>query len=327
MSQSVVDVGVIANTKSSKYLDVIAITSSQSWSPPKDCIADIVVIGAGGAGAGGSQYQSARYSASGGGAGGFCKKLDANLLKSNSYTLTVGAGGPKVRGSTRFYGTDGGSSSFVGEGLHLTSNGGRGGRSHTASVNVSQGGTASGGDINRTGGSSTISSNYMNASGGGAVAVIDSALANTVSNDGAGIASNGNGAMFLSDLDFLGVGMLRDIKPNKHFTQFSFSAMRRFPLFDTPGLGVGGQGFRVQGIEGGSSSTAEYFRGQDGGMFAGGGALVNSWSGRPNNLHGELSAGNGGVGGGGGAIYSDVFGINNGAGGDGVIFIAIKEYL
>ena len=62
---------------------------------------------------------------------------------------------------------------------------------------------------------------------------------------------------------------------------------------------------------------------QSGGMFAGGGAVYSSSSG-----DGNFIAGDGGVGAGGGlglGSNNSVYG-RSGRGGDGIIFIAVKEY-
>lgn len=321
----------------SKYKELITLTSSQSWSPDRDMAADVVVIGAGGSGA--AQSQSAVDRPTGGAAGGFCKSSDVTLLQATSYTAVVGAGGEEVNAASgaASVGNNGGTTSFTDSGsLNLISNGGEGGvRIPSLSVTLANGGTASGGDINLTGGDSGgNTSNPSFTNGGANVDVGFGKNRSTVlpyevySSSGRGILGDtkatailfgfsglttGHGAAFIPNLDFLGVITNPDPLP------IAFrSRDGDISITTTPDIGVGGAGIF-------SSNSTGVLYAQNGGMFAGGGSahIDSSSSG------GQCSAGNGGIGGGGGYALGDSSGhsVRSGRGGDGIIFIAVKEYL
>ena len=125
----------------------IFLSKSQTWVPPQDGNIMIHVIGAGGSGAarfGNNQMTS-------GAAGGYCRKNSLAVTTSGSFTVVIGAGGASVGGGTSNAGIAGGNTTFAGTGLGstLTANGGGGG--NLGYTNAS-GGTASGGDVNNTGG-------------------------------------------------------------------------------------------------------------------------------------------------------------------------------
>ena len=134
-------------------LPQIALTHCQTWVPPQDGNVCIHVIGAGGAGAGGTGSTTGFKSGS---AGGYCKKNSLAVTTGGSYTVVVGAGGI---GGGNIDGTSGGNSTVAGTGLSatLTANGG--------SNFSGGGGTAANGDVNNTGGAGTVEG------GGGAVGV------------------------------------------------------------------------------------------------------------------------------------------------------------
>jgi len=130
---------------------------SQTFVPPRNGNVTIHVIGGGGSGAAG-QNQTEH----GGSAGGYCQKTTLAVTTAGSFTVVVGAGGLGTEGQV---GLAGGNSTCAGTGLSatLTANGGGGGPKQNAQANT--GGTASNGDVNRTGGGTKVMS------GGGAVGI------------------------------------------------------------------------------------------------------------------------------------------------------------
>ena len=125
----------------------IFLSKSQTWVPPQDGNICIHVIGAGGSG---SAWNSSNISS--GAAGGYCKKNSLAVTTSGSFTVVVGAGGAPVFNSQT--GQAGGATTVAGTGLSstLTANGGSGGKYGIPSV----AGTASGGNVNYTGGASAV---------------------------------------------------------------------------------------------------------------------------------------------------------------------------
>ena len=339
MSVSTVDVGVVA-ANSSNYEQVIVLTTSQNWSPQQDCIADVVVIGAGGSGAL-SEVLNTSKRPTGGAAGGFCKKFDLNLQSSVVYNATIGAGGVGEVGSNLDYraGRNGGASSFTGSGITpLIANGGEGGvLIPRLSATIASGGGASGGDINLAGGDSggetSGSSDCIN--GGANVDVGFGKNRKTHGNEqfianGRGVLGDskekvlwltspvsmtGHGAAFINNLDFLGI--IKKPSPAMPIaTQYETMTM---PI-TIPDIGVGG----FCAAEANSNLPVGAYA-QSGGMFAGGGSART----RSASSGGKAVAGNGGLGGGGGAVIGNSKNhfIAAGDGGDGIIFIAIKEYV
>lgn len=121
---------------------VVVITATQTWSPPVNCWAEVIVQGGGASGPAGSNSQP-------GGPGGGTAIKFLQLLASVTYTATVGSGGAATTAST---GNAGGTSSFSGAGITtITANGGP-----SVGNSGGVGGTATGGDINITGGPSCL---------------------------------------------------------------------------------------------------------------------------------------------------------------------------
>ena len=133
-------------------LPQIALTHSQTWVPPQDGNICIHLFGAGGSGDGKNNSQFS------GGAGGYCRKNSLAVTTSGSYTVLVGVA---PRTSNDAVAVAGGNTTFAGTGLSstLTANGGT-----LQSGDYGAGGTASNGDVTRTGGAGNI---Y----GGGAVGI------------------------------------------------------------------------------------------------------------------------------------------------------------
>ena len=141
------------------------ITSSGTFTPLLDGDAYLILVGGGGSGAVGRDpltSSASSWNLAGGGAAGMCIHK-ANILTSQSYSLTCGAGhtnslslGSNVAGAQN--GGTGGTSTLSGNGISLTANGGNGGQAASAArtdtdVSGGTGGSASGANIyNVTGG-------------------------------------------------------------------------------------------------------------------------------------------------------------------------------
>ena len=125
----------------------IFLSKSQTWVPPQDGNIMIHVIGAGGSGS----ASNSPSTNGGGGAGGYCRKNSLAVTTSSSFTVVVGAGHVPVLVNQP--GGNGGASTVAGTGLSatLTANGGTG-HPRTDAASTAAGGTASGGDVNNTGG-------------------------------------------------------------------------------------------------------------------------------------------------------------------------------
>lgn len=146
-------------------------------------------IGGGGSGGCGGSFGFA----TGGSAGGLAVKI-VPLEAGASVTIVVGAGGPSASAVTNVTspGNPGGQTTATGPGVALIANGGLGGLVSTAStgtLNPPSGGTASGGDMNVTGGSpdGIALGSTKSSTSGAAVGVYGFTPPNTtVSADGAG---------------------------------------------------------------------------------------------------------------------------------------------
>jgi mucin-19 len=164
-------------------LETIVLTTSQTWTPPANGTARIHVIGGGGSGGSNTQGYS-------GSAGGYCRK-DVTLSTGTNWTIVVGSGGTPT-GSNQ--GTQAGGNSSATDGSStLTANGA------TPSGFTSVPGTASGGDVNYTGGQGSNGNVFP---GGGAVSVHSS---------GGGDAAFGGGGTSDAGVDGfvpLGLGQL-----------------------------------------------------------------------------------------------------------------------
>lgn len=122
-------------------------TSSGTWTRPSGCLKVKVTVQGGGGG--GADGDAVNCGAGGGGGGCAIEYIDVSAIA--SVPVTVGAGGAKE--------TVGGNSSF---GAHCQGNGGAGATSYYGFA----GGSASGGDINLTGGMSDAGGPYKGGQGG-----------------------------------------------------------------------------------------------------------------------------------------------------------------
>ena len=144
------DIGVTVQAYDADTLTNVVIqtfTASGTYTPTAGMVKCIVEVQAPGGGGGGPQ--TGHYNAGGGGAGGYAKKLLTAADIGASQTVTINAANPGTGGAIDANGVAGGSVTF---GAIITCNGGLGGGAGGAG---SAGGSASGGDINITGGSGT----------------------------------------------------------------------------------------------------------------------------------------------------------------------------
>ena len=160
----------------------VHITTSQTWTPPYNGVGTIHLIGAGGGG--GSDKAGNRRS--GGAAGGYCKK-EVTFSTSTNWTMVVGAkgNGTSDQSGSGANGSAGGNTTATDGTISLAANGGGGGINGTPAV-----GTASGGDVNFSGGSSNLGQS------GGAVG--------TTANGQNGVGGfNANYGIYTADSDFI----------------------------------------------------------------------------------------------------------------------------
>lgn len=198
-----------AVTYSGAILSQQVIGSSRTWVCMMTGEYLISAIGGGGSGAL-SPSSGNGLGATGGQAGGFSQKR-VKLLAGDRITLTIGAGGA-AQATNGANGNAGGATTVVGVGVNLVANGGEGGKTAPAGAGTipgaSAGGTASGGDINVTGGgsgSATVAAvaSCMAVTGGGAVGVYgigyasgdaSSSVAYIARTGGAGVGGNSGNA-------------------------------------------------------------------------------------------------------------------------------------
>ena len=260
------------------------LTTSQTWVPPQDGNICIHVVGAGGSGSLGGWTN--RPNMRGGGAGGYCKKNTLAVTTSGSFTVVLGSGGtPALNNSgstsTSIDGVDGGNSTVAGTGLGstLTANGGQRG----ARVSLGSGGTASGGDLNYTGGTG------KNYAGGGGVNLTNTGTTHNATN----IAWNSG--------FYAGYPQV----------QGNFWESKEGVLMG----GMAGRGFFNNSAYLGNSATMP----SDGEPLAGGGNVL---YGSSTTAIGSVYGGDGGFGAGGGACTTrdGDFGVS-GRGGNGIVVI------
>ena len=154
--------------ESGRLLRVTIFTASGTWNKGVGTNSvEVEVVAGGGAGGGTGTTGASQYSSgAGGSAGGYARKFISNVA--SPQTVTVGAGGSGVSGAA---GNSGQSSSF---GALVSATGGGGGQRSAASAGSTYSspgasGTATGGDINISGGSGSpgwTGASITNGSGG-----------------------------------------------------------------------------------------------------------------------------------------------------------------
>jgi hypothetical protein len=251
----------------------IVLGYSQTWVPPVDGNICIHVVGAGGGGRG--QTNAARLSA---GAGGYCKHNSLAVTTSGSFTVVVGAGGAGSYNAG--VGGNGGNTTVSGTGLSstLTANGGTGA---DAAYPDSPGGTASGGDVNNTGGAG---GSY----GGGAVGITGTGNSGSVTN-----AWRGGSCDVVGPESLMGHGYICG--------------------------GIGGDTLETYTTNSQYYGPTTHSPNGNGGFLAGGGTVHMRISGSSARLHGG-HGGIGGGGGGGRNEYSSNTSYG-GSGGNGIVII------
>ena len=116
---------------------IITNLGTQTYSPPANCRGMYVYCTGGGGGGGGVQSSGtagvgATGCGAGGGAGGTAIGWVVGSAISGSYSIIIGSGGPG--GGAAAAGATGSLSSFVGNGINLSANGGLGGSGHTSTT-------------------------------------------------------------------------------------------------------------------------------------------------------------------------------------------------
>lgn len=312
--------------------DMQLITSSTTWTALRSGKYRITAIGAGSSG---SMVRSSNGSsgyAQGGTAGGLTQKT-ISLVAGNQLTIVVGLGGA-ARGTASpgsvVIGLGGGNTTVGGPGISLIAYGGNAPSAAPGSgalVEVT-GGSATGGDINTTGGSSPArpDTSYHGGSSGAAVGVFTSVGypglvgQGNLTPGGSGIGGIGNtysgGGSFGPAVtsSYGGPGRtLEQLTGNSDGASYSPVGSSFFALLNGQGGRYnyhGGAGGGGGGGGGGSSGATS----GNGGWLAGGGMGATST--------GNYYAGSGGFGGGGGAMFSySASTCYSGKGGDGLVVI------
>lgn len=175
----------IGGSGGSATLETIILPKSQTWTPPLNGTGIIHVIGAGASGTGDASTNKS------GGAGGYSRKA-VTFATGTNWTIVIGAGGTSTAGSQGTW--PGGNSTAADGSSSLTANGGQG------YPNAPLGGTASGGDVNFTGGKG--GANLVG--GGGAVGVFANGSTSISLRGGSTTDANGGLDQFLP----LGLGQL-----------------------------------------------------------------------------------------------------------------------
>jgi hypothetical protein len=286
----------------------IIIPESISWTSPISGPAIVTCIGGGASG--GAAYSSGGVAAAVGGSAGGTAKKKVTLVKDQSYTVTIGAGGAAVTSSvdgTPVDGNDGGDTTFT-DGASLTIVGGGGnkgmGRASAGTVTGATGGTGTGGDLNFTGGSSgdATCTSFRARSGGGSVGLFADGHNSGDAVETDGTAARGAGADVGVDGDNNTNG---DGKPKGAYglghigVNVSVSPSIIQDIFHAPTKSCND----AKGSAWGCGGTYD----SPGGLFAGGGG-----------------AGDGGNFGGGGGGHAANSSCTSGAGGNGVCVIEFR---
>jgi hypothetical protein len=173
----------------------VPFTSSGTFTVPAYVYKLKATVVGGGGGGGGSAYTNS--GGAGGGGGGGCAIKILSVSPGDTFTVTIGPGGTAGSSSNGTGGT-GGNSSFVGGSYNIVGNGGNGG---TGGNNLPAlggiGGSASGGDLNLTGGGGGSGFNDSNSgrntpgNGGGAAFIGAGARGNTAASANSGGGGGG----------------------------------------------------------------------------------------------------------------------------------------
>ena len=136
-------------------------TSSGTWTKPTGVVTVVVEVQGAGGGGNCAVTDTTRNA---GGAGGYAKKL-IDVSGISSSTITIGSGGSgSATGDTSVHGGDGGASSWADGTNTITGNGGEGG--YYDSTGPSNGGTATGVELNIQGERGNARNYYQDHKGG-----------------------------------------------------------------------------------------------------------------------------------------------------------------
>lgn len=311
--------------------DMQLITASMTWTALRPGKYRITAIGGGSSGSIVKPSSISVGFAQGGTAGGLSQKT-IKLVSGNQLSIVIGAGGAARSTSTTgaaVPGLSGGNTTVTGPGISLTAYGGNAPSASAGTADLPEvaGGSASGGDLNFTGGSSPArpSSTYAGTSSGAAVGVFTSvgypgtvaASGSVQVAGGAGIGGVGGvwsgGGSYGPAVGSSG-GPGRALEPNgaaANGTSYTPVGNSFFALLN----GQGGNSQYSGGVGGGGGAIATSGSSGYGGWLAGGGACQTGST-------GTYYAGTGGFGGGGGAMLSQSSSACfSGKGGEGLVVI------
>lgn len=243
---------------------------SQEFTAPRDGSYRVTAIG-GGASGGRSATSGNGLRATGGGAGGFAQKV-VQLAKGDVLTCIIGAGGAAQTVAAQD-GADGGTTTVTGPGISLTASGGKGGLHGLGAGTTlgAEGGTASGGDVNVTGGGSgsatTVAvANSMAATGGGAVGIFGVGYSSGDAESAGGVTALTYGA---------GVGG----KSGNAYASTSNTTAAAGGPWGPSGDMVNGDGVGVMSVYAGNNTNAVFESGLSGGVWAMGISAFNNATG------------------------------------------------
>lgn len=314
-------------------IDLYLVTTSMTWTAIRGGNYIVTAIGGGGSGGAVGGSTGGYFFAQGGCAGGLARKK-IKLTADDTLTIVIGTGGAgNTRNNTAGHGTAGGNTTVTGTSINLVANGGSGGFAYNGFIDVPAitGGTATGGDINTTGGGQPARTSISTSAalGGSSVGIFNSvgyqgAYSSLICGAGAGVGgvgfTGGGGSFGAAPTD--GTGGIGISGITSTVTSYAPNGVGFYNLFTSNGAPEGTLAPTTPG-PGGGGSIGNQTDAIQGGMCAGGGGMYNDVS---NN---NYKAGRGGLGAGGGGAISKYNSGNfptatSGKGGNGLVVI---EYL
>ena len=314
-------------------IDLQLVTASMAWKAIRSGNYIVTAIGGGGSGGAIGGSTGSNLFAQGGCAGGLARKK-IKLTAGDTLTIVIGTGGAEnTRNNAIGNGAAGGNTTVTGTSINLVANGGSGGSAISFAIDMPAitGGTATGGDINTTGGGqpARTSTGTSAALGGSSVGIFNSvgypgAYSSLICGAGAGVGGagyTGGGGSFSAAFtdDSGGLGISGNILTADYYAP---NGVGFYNLFTGSGAPNGTLVSIIPG-PGGGGSVGYRAHAVHGGMCAGGGGMYNDV------FTNNYKAGRGGLGAGGGGAISK-YNSNSfptatgGKGGDGLVVI---EYL
>jgi hypothetical protein len=173
-------------------------TTSGTFTPPQGVTSLDTVECWGGGGGGGNEPAGSDPAGGGGGGGEYAKELNV-AVSFKAYAVTVGAAGAGGvgSGSTRHNGTDGGDTTFPGDAVTVTANGGSGGVAGGAGGGGGTGGAGGTGSTNTThhdGGAGAAGGIGYSGGGGSSAGTAAAGNAGSTHTGGAAVTGGGPGA-------------------------------------------------------------------------------------------------------------------------------------